>query len=57
LKCEHAHFHEIAAELVKKANSGQSIDAEVEPCSNSEFSRSSSAIVIAIMAMKKHLSR
>jgi hypothetical protein len=28
----------------------------LEPCSNSEFSTSSSAVVIAIMALKKRLS-
>ncbi len=46
----------IAAELVKKANAGDSIDAEMEPCSNSEFSISSAAIVGALVAMKKRLS-
>jgi hypothetical protein len=56
LKYEHARFHLVAAGLVKKANSGESIDAEMAPCSNSEFSTSSSAVVIAIMAMKKRLS-
>jgi methyl-accepting chemotaxis protein len=57
LKYEHARFHLIAAEIVKKANSGKSIDAEIAPCSNSEFSTSSSAIVIVLMAMKKQLSQ
>jgi methyl-accepting chemotaxis protein len=56
LKYEHARFHMVAAELVKKANAGESVDAEMVPCSNSEFSTASSAIVIAIMAMKKRLS-
>ena len=56
LKYEHARFHMVAAELVRKANSGDSVDAEMEPCANSEFSTSSSAIVIALMAMKKRLS-
>jgi len=56
LKYEHARFHMIAAELVRKANSGDSIDAEMEPCSNSEFSTSSAAIVKALMAMKRRLS-
>jgi hypothetical protein len=56
LKFEHARFHLVAAGLVQKANSGESIDAEMAPCSNSEFSTSSSAVVIAIMAMKKRLS-
>jgi hypothetical protein len=56
LKYEHARFHLVAAELVKKANAGESVSAEMEPCCNSQFSTSSSAIVIAIMAMKKRLS-
>jgi hypothetical protein len=56
LKYEHARFHLVAAELVRKANSGDPVDAEMEPCANSEFSTSSSAIVISLMAMKKRLS-
>jgi len=56
LKYEHSRFHMIAAELVRKANCGDSIDAEMEPCSNSEFSTSSAAIVKALMAMKRRLS-
>jgi Chemoreceptor zinc-binding domain len=55
LKFEHARFHMVAAELVKKANAGESVSAEMVPCSNSEFSTSSSAVVIAIMAMKKRV--
>jgi Chemoreceptor zinc-binding domain len=56
LKYEHARFHMVAAELVRKANAGDFVDGEMEPCANSEFSTSSSAIVIALMAMKKRLS-
>lgn len=56
LKYEHARFHSVAAELVKRANSGESVNAETAPCSNSTFSTASAAIVIAIMAMKKRLS-
>jgi hypothetical protein len=56
LKYDHARFHWVAAEIVKKANSGEPIDAEMEPCSSSEFSMASAAIVIALMAMKKRLS-
>jgi hypothetical protein len=33
----------------------EAVEAQLEPCSNSEFSTSSSAIVIAIMAVKKQL--
>ncbi len=56
LKYEHSRFHLAAAEVVKKANSGEHVDGEMRPCSNSEFSTASSAVVIAIMAMKKRLS-
>jgi methyl-accepting chemotaxis protein len=56
LKYVHTRFHRVAAELVTKANSGESIDAEMEPCSSSEFSTASSAVVMALMAMKKRLS-
>lgn len=55
LKYEHTRFHMVAAELVRKANAGDSVDAEMEPCANSEFSTSSAAIVMALMAMKKRL--
>jgi hypothetical protein len=57
LKYEHARFHTVAASLVKKADSGEAIDADMAPCSSSEFSTASSAVVIAIMEMKKRVSR
>jgi Chemoreceptor zinc-binding domain len=56
LKYEHARFHMIAAGLVKKANAGESVGIEMEPCSNSEFSLSSTAVVCALVDMKKRLS-
>jgi hypothetical protein len=56
LKYEHARFHLAAAGLVRKANSGESIEAEIAPCSNSEFSLASAAVVIALRAMKKRVS-
>ena len=56
LKYEHARFHLAASEIVKKANSGGDVIHQVEPCSSSEFSAASSAIVIALMAMKKRVS-
>ena len=56
LKYAHARFHTVVAELVAKANSGEPVNAEMEPCSNSEFSTASAGMVIALMAMKKHLS-
>jgi hypothetical protein len=53
LKYEHARFHTLVADVLRKASSGDSVAALLEPCSNSEFSAASSAIVLTIMAMKK----
>ena len=55
LKYEHARFHALASELVQKANSGESVSQQTEPCASSEFSHASSAVVIAILAVKKKL--
>ena len=56
LRYAHARFHTVVAELVAKANSGIAVDAEMEPCSNTEFSTASAAMVMALMAIKKRLS-
>ena len=56
LTYEPTRFHTVAAELVAKTNSGESIDADIAPCSSSQFSTSSSAAVIAIMPMTKGVS-
>ena len=55
LKYEHARFHLAAAELVRKANAGESIEEEIAPCSNSQFSLASAAVIIALMTMKKRM--
>jgi hypothetical protein len=55
LKYEHARLHTAAAELLRRANAGESVDVEVAACSNSDFSKSSAAVVIAIMAIKARL--
>ena len=57
LKYEHARFHQVASDLVRKANAGDSIAEELAPCSNSEFSTASSAIIMALMSMKKRVSK
>ncbi len=57
LKYEHSRFHQVAAEVVRKANAGKSVAAELEPCSSSEFSHASAAIIRAIIDMKQRLSR
>ena len=53
LKYAHARFHRAAADLIQRANSGESIGEDAVPCSNSEFSKASSAIIMALMKMKK----
>jgi hypothetical protein len=55
LKSEHARFHKAAADVVQKADSGQSISEEVALGSQSDFALTSSAVVMAIIAMKKQL--
>jgi len=55
LKYEHARFHQAAAEITRRANAGDSIEAEIEPCANSEFSMASAAMILAIIAMKERL--
>lgn len=57
LKYEHARLHLAAAELVRKANSGESVEAQIAPCANSEFSLASAAVVIALMSMKKRVAQ
>ena len=54
LKSEHARFHKAAAEVVRKADSGQSVTEEIALGSKSEFSKASSAVIMAIIAMKKY---
>lgn len=53
LKSEHAKFHKAAAEVVKKADSGQDTSEETALGSKSAFSSASSAVVNAVMAMKR----
>lgn len=53
LKNEHARFHRAAAEVVHRADLGQSTSSEMALGSNSEFASASSSVVMAIMAMKR----
>ena len=55
LRYEHARFHLIAAEIVRKANAGEATASDADPCAGSEFSRASSAIVRALTEMKKRV--
>jgi hypothetical protein len=51
---EHLRFHRAAAEVVRRANLGQSAGEEANIRSGSEFALASTAIVLAIMDMQKH---
>lgn len=57
LRSEHARFHRAAADVVLLANSGQSVGERITIGSQSEFTMASSAIVLAIMAMKKSVAK
>jgi len=52
LKAEHAMFHKAAADVVRKADSGQSTNEDTAIGGKSEFARSSTQVVMAILAMK-----
>lgn len=53
LKEAHTRFHKAAAEVVRKADAGQAVSEEIQLGGASEFSKASTAVVSAIMAMKK----
>lgn len=53
LKSEHAKFHKAAAEVITKADAGKSVSEEVQMGADSPFAKASSAVVLAIMEMKK----
>lgn len=53
LKQEHAKFHKAAAQVVTKADSGQNTLEETALGSKSEFAAASSAVVAAIMGIRR----
>ncbi len=55
LTAEHSRFHKAAAELVRKANLGESVNAETALGATSEFAKASTSVVNAIVEMKKHV--
>jgi hypothetical protein len=52
LKSAHTKFHTCAADVVRKADSGQNVSEEIALGGASEFSRNSSDVVKAIIGMK-----
>ena len=49
---DHARFHKVAGEIVRRANAGQKVAEEVALGAKSEFASASSAVVRSIMALK-----
>lgn len=55
LSVQHCHFHSIAAEVVRKAQDGDVLEAEALLCG--DYLRRSGAVISAIVAMKEHARR
>ena len=55
LKSEHARFHQAVGEVIRRADKGESVKADLELGAKSDFGKASSAVVIAIMDLKKHV--
>jgi len=53
LQTAHSKFHECAADVVRKADAGQSVTDEVAFGARSEFGLASSAVVNSIGALRK----
>jgi len=52
LKSEHQRFHKVAGTIIAKADAGIDESQEVALGAKSDYSATSSAVVLAIMAMK-----
>jgi hypothetical protein len=57
LQQQHSRFHKAAAQVVRRADSGENMTAEVALGAKSEFAKTSSTVVQAIMAMKAAASK
>ncbi|HEY4364253.1 MAG TPA: CZB domain-containing protein [Bryobacteraceae bacterium] len=53
LKKEHASFHRVAADVVRRANAGQKVSEEVALCGKSPFATASAHVVMAITKLKQ----
>lgn len=56
LKSEHQKFHRAAAAVVQKADTGASVSEDIALGAKSDFASASSAVVSAIMAMRRKAS-
>lgn len=57
LRDAHRRFHLAAADVVRRADQGGKVTAEITLGAQSDFARASSAIVQALMAMKRSAAR
>jgi methyl-accepting chemotaxis protein len=57
LKNEHARFHKAAADVIRRADSGESIVPETALGPKSEYGTASATVVLAIMSMKKQAAK
>jgi len=57
LKMQHARFHAAAAALVRKADAGQPVSEELALGSESDFTKTTSAVVAAIVRMRDEARR
>ena len=53
LRAEHTRFHKAAADIVSRVDRGQDVSPDLAIGGGSEFGRASSAVVLAIVGMKK----
>jgi hypothetical protein len=53
LTTTHAVFHKAAADVIRRANTGKDLTAEVEIGASSDFGNASSAVVLAIYKMQE----
>lgn len=52
VKADHARFHKVAADVVRRADAGKDVSEEVMLGAKSEFVAASSAVVRSLMALK-----
>lgn len=57
LKTEHARFHKAAGDIIRQADSGANVTDAIALGGDSEFSKASTAVVSAIMAMQSKVTK
>lgn len=53
LKAAHSRFHKAAAEIVRRADAGEAVSADVALSATSPYAKASMEVVQAVMAMKR----